>query len=1216
MADQQERIVLEIDDSPAVAASNRANKSLEAVEKGAERVASGAQKATEEASRTILSVTEKSRSSIERLVAAAEKKAAFAGNLSGSEKLAAERDLAVKRVAGDDKAVERVTAAYQKLIDAQRASERETAKQSAMAERNKMLEAAVRASQKAAAASDDFARALGGVNRAAADAAKKQQEQAAALERQTRAAAAESVKRQEDQITKLERQSRLVGATGADRIRIEKDEFLKGLGVATPEQIARVNAAYGKLIQHQEKTISLSERVAAAIRNPLQTAASAAEGLATKLGPVGIVASAVTAGIGFLGGKLYDLVKAKGAAAEASINLADRLGITVGKAEQLEAMAEIAGVNIGVLEGSSRLLAAALEDAGGQGDKTTKALARLGISTTAYVGGGREMGTVLVELLDKLSKVESQNERVRIANETLGRGSKELLPLIKNYAALQEIVQKLGVGVDEDMTEKLARADDQLGVFSKRWSLFTKTIAARVGIPALEFINGFLDRVEAIGRQQQELTGQAAAQFDSKKLTDREIGRFSAATREQMAKQSLDLMQQQRVAGRELSAAYVAEAKSLTDVESITTRVNILKKEQSTLDKDLRSGQLLAGSFRKAKDQFDANAAEIKALQAQKKAIEDAPSREREAEQAAKRNREAARDLERKFDNVRKKIFNDELKQTNEAILSDIKSANEAEAIKADIRDRAFADSEAALRESFRTREEIELQGLAHTRDAQLRELGLTHAKTVEEKVAVEQRKAAIETEYLEQSFARERDMVDRRGRLAIEEQAIRAQIAGATDEQLSAIRYNLQAKLNADLAGLDARHTSDVARTRDEAAVRSAHVYRDEHEKAFTQVKNSVDGLFDAALAGAKSFGDAIKRILFVSFLSPIKNGLSTFIAGVATGQRQTGGTAAQSTGGLLGRFGFGGVLGGSAGYGGNGTTPPFVPVGTSTSGGGSRGILGLAGGQAAGFKGMLAQLGNIGYGPKGGDFGGEVAGSYRGVGGIKGGAMLAGGGILAFDGLRRGGLTGLAETTAGGALIGAKFGGPLGAAIGAGIGATAGFIRLFIKGAEQKAIEKVQAIYSLRIDRSLAKTIVAQAKQTYGGDLDLAIRSPQVRDLLELYAMSTGQKFSGSSNQVRPLTLVQNSGGLFEAPSYRNGSLLSSLGGNVQIGQAATQPTTVVVKLDGPATTQLLQGQVVQTVQNNPGTVAQAAAQATRQSIGRRDMMAMQFAPGAITA
>ncbi|MBL8854787.1 MAG: hypothetical protein JNK57_12545, partial [Planctomycetaceae bacterium] len=48
-----------------------------------------------------------------------------------------------------------------------------------------------------------------------------------------------------------------------------------------------------------------------------------------------------------------------------------------------------------------------------------------------------------------------------------------------------------------------------------------------------------------------------------------------------------------------------------------------------------------------------------------------------------------------------------------------------------------------------------------------------------------------------------------------------------------------------------------------------------------------------------------------------------------------------------------------------------------------------------------------------------------------------------------------------------GANFG-PLGAAIGAGIGAVAGTIRLFIKGAEEKIVEKVKSAYGITISKS----------------------------------------------------------------------------------------------------------------------------------------------------
>ena len=73
------------------------------------------------------------------------------------------------------------------------------------------------------------------------------------------------------------------------------------------------------------------------------------------------------------------------------------------------------------------------------------------------------------------------------------------------------------------------------------------------------------------------------------------------------------------------------------------------------------------------------------------------------------------------------------------------------------------------------------------------------------------------------------------------------------------------------------------------------------------------------------------------------------------------------------------------------------------------------------------------------------------------KSNAALAAGAMIAMDGLRRGGKLGVAETSGGGALIGFKFGGPLGAAVGAWIGLWAGIARLFVKGAQEKARDRL---------------------------------------------------------------------------------------------------------------------------------------------------------------
>ena len=159
---------------------------------------------------------------------------------------------------------------------------------------------------------------------------------------------------------------------------------------------------------------------------------------------------------------------------------------------------------------------------------------------------------------------------------------------------------------------------------------------------------------------------------------------------------------------------------------------------------------------------------------------------------------------------------------------------------------------------------------------------------------------------------------------------------------------------------------------------------------------------------------------------------------------------------------------------------------------------------------------------------------------------AAMMGGAMLAFNGLQRGGWTGMGEDVAGGAMIGYKFGGPLGAAIGASIGLEAGIVRMFIKGPVEKTKEKVKALYGVDIrDKGVLNQIVQMAKSGFGGNLDMAIRSPQIRDLIQLYAMTTGQKISGMPGAVTPLSLVEKGGSLYQSPQYNNGTALSALGG-----------------------------------------------------------------------
>ena len=544
----------------------------------------------------------------------------------------------------------------------------------------------------------------------------------------------------------------------------------------------------------------------------------------------------------------------------------------------------------------------------------------------------------------------------------------------------------------------------------------------------------------------------------------------------------------------------------------------------------------------------------------------------------------------------------------------------------------AFGDSEKLFVDASRRREEFETGQLTASRDHQLRQVETVFAQSTAQKLGLEQKKLAIEEDYLQRSLNRNIEVLKQRSEVEI----LDAQKGIEDKDALDVIRLSRESVLQSKIAVLRGDTQDKLQAAADTAQVRNVQIVRDQ----FESIKRSAESLLDQLFSHTNSWAQTFGNILKAAILTPVKQAASTLIASVLTGQRvafgaEGGGASISSGRGILGAIGLGGGGGLGGIFGGGGSQTPtgiFGPIaqptfpggglGSSVSGsqaGGSVGKFGSVGGLFGSLKGSLSQLGNIGMPSGVGDTWGSTssAGLFggKGVGGAKGGALLAGGAILAYDGLRRGGKLGLLETTAGGAAIGYKFGGPVGAAIGAAVGAAAGFIRLFIHGAIDKCIDKIKSLYGLSISKDFASRIVDTAKQNFGGDLELAIRSPQVRDLLELYAMSTGQKWAGAPSAPTPVSLYQSSGSVFQVPAYRNGVPGPSLGGSIPsitMPSSSSGQMNVTLQLDPDATRQVLQGQAAEVISNNPRLVQSATVSATQQSSGRREMAALTLSPG----
>lgn len=168
-------------------------------------------------------------------------------------------------------------------------------------------------------------------------------------------------------------------------------------------------------------------------------------------------------------------------------------------------------------------------------------------------------------------------------------------------------------------------------------------------------------------------------------------------------------------------------------------------------------------------------------------------------------------------------------------------------------------------------------------------------------------------------------------------------------------------------------------------------------------------------------------------------------------------------------------------------------------------------------------------------------------------------------------------------------------------------------MKGATEKAREKIKAPYGVDIrDKNVLQQIVDIARQKYGSNLDMAIRTQEIRDLIDLYALSTGQRTGGLLATMKSATLAQSGGSPFQPV----GGGLTSLTSVDRIGPGTpSNAGPIVIKLDGPATTALLRGEAVQAIADNPRAVQSASLRAVQGNAGRREMLSLQLSPGLLT-
>jgi hypothetical protein len=966
-------------------------------------------------------------------------------------------------------------------------------------------------------------------------------------------------------VERVEKRAQFAGMDKTERLGAERDILIRRLG-GEERQVERVRAAYASLIKSQQDATAQQSRVADAIRDPVGAAREGVEGLLGSYGKVGLVVGAAALGVGAAAKAWWDMASAQSDAAEGMVNLADRTGLTVNQVDRLRAMARIANVNLESLETSARTMAAALDDTGSSGSKAWVAMDRLGVSAYESSGKQRELGQVTLEVIEKLSKVESQTERTALATRLLGRGAQELQPLIKNYVALDKVVRDLGYGNREELIRGLADANDKTDILSLKWDILLGKLSKPIGVVMDVAIN--------------PLT--AAALLGP-------FGRPGMSTKDMLGKQD-------QVEGSASRAAAVSGDAAGQKARGEDFRRRLLGSPERRID-DLRVQ--MAEAQKKANAGVAGEADKYFGIERQIKLIEATTEREKELQRVRAKGLEYWQQLRGAMANGGLAGSSFEVKPLAIDAVQGLDARTKMIEQRAR-EEREFADETLRIQnETGERRLQGESQVIERAKQMELAGLQVTAAESMAEKLALEERRYGIVEAALTKEAVLQAESIERQKQRDLEYLDWMQQIYPERAADIAQRRSAVIEAAGQRGAEVEQEWIADTGRARSEMETSQRQIQYDAWQQHFDSLKNGFDGLFDAAIAGGKNFADTLRRTFLSMFLTPVKEAMGNWVAGVFSG----GGGGARSGGGG-GAWSPVGAMGGMMGGGGmSGVTPPFWGGGGSGAGGSQ----GYFGGMWGNYKNGLSSLGNIGMRGKDGLPVGMTGSAGSGVGGWQGGALLAGGGVLAMDGLRRGGAVGLAQTTAGAAMIGAKFGGWEGAAIGAVVGAAAGVIRLFMKGAEEKLIQKVRDRFGVTVDKTFAKTLMEQAKAA--GGVDVYLGSQQARELIWLYAESTNQrgKVGMVDDRARGVNLQQSGGSMYQSGTYVDGaaygysSSLASLGSLRSFTPAAQQVVQVTIQADGESTAAFLEGKTVQFLGSNARVVQAAANSAMAQSAGR---------------
>lgn len=935
MADEIERIRIVIDDQDSKVNTDRANANITSVEVRAGAASEAAILATERQSKRLVTISQSSQAAINRVVASLGRKTAEAegGAIGGLE---FERAQTLKRVAGNSQAVSQVNALYEKRISLQRelnalsrqGEEREKARgiASAVAEAQRL--GATSAEREALRRQDILARAGGD--------AKAQLEineafRKADLESQRLANLASEKQEAEHQAKlKLERSAALleaqrVGAvTPQQRLALQKQGLLSRVGNdaaaigVIEDEFKKAEAAA------TENLPRIGYRIQQFVTSPTIAAGDAITQFGSEFGKVALVAGGVVVGLGIVVAGAFSLITGAASRAKETFNLADRLGATNEQAYRLSAAAKVAGVEIGSLDGFMRRLSQALADGGEEGKRGAEGLRAIGVNARDSQGHIKPTVTLINEISAALIAIPDKAVQEAKFSAFGGRGAIELLPMFLRLqginSELDTLQARTGLNFKGDLITKLAEANTDLEEFGVLWDIIKGKVAGGLiksgkgGVAIFDLLTdprGIRAKQQA-QEVQQALDEIAKAQNPPESLSQHRLLTTSikngdtllstyqskldnvTALQEKISDAETKLKQAEAVLqpGTEqgVQATNIAAATAARNlVESLKDRLKLMqaipgveKSAHEELLKALKSEQV---EITKARfETLGYTAAQITGYAAVTAAAESYITTIKKLRDEGTLSDRAKADIAAKLiadaRAGQQQIAAATIKRTEDELKLDL-AANEKRAkFDEDYNNATLRISNATIDAKFSYEETIASQ----SRDAQLRTIENTNAKTLDQKIKYELLKGEVEAQYIQrreklQLEAQQREVdIDIQGaqfelaaRVITYEQ-YNARVAALT---LSATEKERQSRITAD---------AEINTVRQAAAIKSAEAIRDANTRVFDSFKRESEGIFDAMLTKSQNIFQAIGNAFKNIILTTVKDVLSTQTARLLT--------------------------------------------------------------------------------------------------------------------------------------------------------------------------------------------------------------------------------------------------------------------------------------------------------------------------------------------